>query len=147
MKLVLLSLFTRFIIRLFQLVFSAGTVFFSHHKSANSVFQPAYQPSRTGPSLVAGVKEIMEHHRLFCVICLAFRWINWSHTFPLPLSWSKSAKKKWKKETALIVHPCTLLRLGTHNDTKALIRFQSLSPKFKNSYFPSHQNVGTYMEY
>jgi hypothetical protein len=44
-----LSLFIRLIIRLFQLVFSAGTVFFSHNKSANSVFQPAYQPNRTGP--------------------------------------------------------------------------------------------------
>jgi hypothetical protein len=33
----------------FQLVFSAKTVFFSHNKSANSVFQPAYEHSRTGP--------------------------------------------------------------------------------------------------
>jgi hypothetical protein len=41
-------LFTRLIIRLFQLVFSAETVFFSHNKSANNVFQQAYQPSRTG---------------------------------------------------------------------------------------------------
>jgi hypothetical protein len=44
------SLFTWLIIRLFQLVFSARTVFFSHDKSVNSVFQPAYQPSRTGPA-------------------------------------------------------------------------------------------------
>jgi hypothetical protein len=44
-----LALFIRLIIRLFQLVFSAGTVFFSHNKSANNVFQPAYQHSRTGP--------------------------------------------------------------------------------------------------
>jgi hypothetical protein len=29
--------------------FSAGTVFFSHNKSANSVFQPTYQHSRTEP--------------------------------------------------------------------------------------------------
>jgi hypothetical protein len=36
------------IIRLFQFVFLAGTVFFSHNKSANSVFQPVYQHSRTG---------------------------------------------------------------------------------------------------
>jgi hypothetical protein len=52
------SLFTRLIIRLFQLVFSAGITFFSHNKSVNSVFQPAYQPSRTGPKclvvIVAG---------------------------------------------------------------------------------------------
>jgi hypothetical protein len=43
-----LSLFTRLIIRLFQF-FSVGTVFFSHDKSANIVFQPAYQPNQTGP--------------------------------------------------------------------------------------------------
>jgi hypothetical protein len=42
-------LFIRLIIRLFQLVFLAETVFFSHNKSANSVFQPAYQHSRTAP--------------------------------------------------------------------------------------------------
>jgi hypothetical protein len=44
----LMALFIRLIIRLFQLVFSVGTVFFSHIKSANSVFQPAYEHSRTG---------------------------------------------------------------------------------------------------
>jgi hypothetical protein len=42
-------LFIWLIIRLIQLVFSAGTVFFSHKKSANSVFQPAYNSSRTAP--------------------------------------------------------------------------------------------------
>jgi hypothetical protein len=42
-------LFIWLIIRLIQLVFSAGTVFFSHEKSANSVFQPAYNSSRTAP--------------------------------------------------------------------------------------------------
>jgi hypothetical protein len=40
------ALFIRLIIRLFQLVFSAGTIFFSHNKSTNNVFQPAYQHSR-----------------------------------------------------------------------------------------------------
>jgi hypothetical protein len=40
-----MALFIRLIIRLFQLVFSIGTIFFSHNKSANSVFQPAYQHS------------------------------------------------------------------------------------------------------
>jgi hypothetical protein len=44
-----LALFIWLIIRLIQLVFSAGTVFFSHKKSANSVFQPAYNSSRTAP--------------------------------------------------------------------------------------------------
>jgi hypothetical protein len=46
------AMFIRLIIRLFQLVFSARTVFFSHNKSANSVFQPAYQPSRMGPEWI-----------------------------------------------------------------------------------------------
>jgi hypothetical protein len=44
-----MALFIWLIIRLFRLVFSAGTVFFSHKKSANSVFQPAYNSSRTAP--------------------------------------------------------------------------------------------------
>jgi hypothetical protein len=47
------ALFIRLIIRTFQLVFSAGTMFFSHNKSANSVFQPTYQHSRTGPRFCA----------------------------------------------------------------------------------------------
>jgi hypothetical protein len=38
--------------------FSAGTIFFSHKKSANSVFQPAYNSSRTGPKLARWI-EIM----------------------------------------------------------------------------------------
>jgi hypothetical protein len=33
----------------FSAYFSVGTVFFSHNKSANSVFQPAYQHNRTAP--------------------------------------------------------------------------------------------------
>jgi hypothetical protein len=44
-----LALFIWLIIRLIQLVFSAGTIFFSHKKSATSVFQPAYNSSRTAP--------------------------------------------------------------------------------------------------
>jgi hypothetical protein len=44
-----LALFIWLIIRLIQFVFSAGTIFFSHKKSANSVFQPAYNSSRMAP--------------------------------------------------------------------------------------------------
>jgi hypothetical protein len=44
-----MALFIWLIIRLIQLIFSAGTVFSSHKKSVNSVFQPAYNSSRTGP--------------------------------------------------------------------------------------------------
>jgi hypothetical protein len=39
------------IIHLIQLVFLAGTVFFSHKKLANSVFQPGYNSSRTAPMM------------------------------------------------------------------------------------------------
>jgi hypothetical protein len=48
------AMFIWLIIRLFQLVFSAATLFFSHKKSANSVFQPAYNSSRTAPKGVLG---------------------------------------------------------------------------------------------
>jgi hypothetical protein len=44
----MMALFIWLVIRLFQFVFLVRTVFFSHHKSVNSVFQPAYQHSRTG---------------------------------------------------------------------------------------------------
>jgi hypothetical protein len=43
------ALFIWLLIRLIQLIFSAGKVFFSHKKSANSIFQPAYNSSRTAP--------------------------------------------------------------------------------------------------
>jgi hypothetical protein len=48
----MLALFIWLIIRLIQLVFSAETVFFSHKKSANSVFQSAYNSSRTAPLIL-----------------------------------------------------------------------------------------------
>jgi hypothetical protein len=50
-------LFNRLIIRTFQLVFSAETVFFSHDQSANCVFQPAYQHDPTGQSWTAEQRE------------------------------------------------------------------------------------------
>jgi len=42
-------IFTSLIIRLFQLVFSAGTVFFSHNKSAITVFLLVFSAKRMGP--------------------------------------------------------------------------------------------------
>jgi hypothetical protein len=56
-------LFIWLIIRLIQLVFSAGTIFFSLKKSANSVFQPAYNFSRTGPMLPANNGSQSIHHQ------------------------------------------------------------------------------------
>jgi hypothetical protein len=44
-----MALFIWLIIRLIQLGFLVGTIFFSHKKSANSVFQPAYNSSWTAP--------------------------------------------------------------------------------------------------
>jgi hypothetical protein len=48
------ALFIWLIIRLIRLVFLAGTVFFSHKKSPNSVFQPTYNFSRTALLLMTG---------------------------------------------------------------------------------------------
>jgi hypothetical protein len=56
---VALALFIRRIIRTFQLIYSAGTVFFSHNKSANSVFQPAYQHSGTRMETVPSIFSLL----------------------------------------------------------------------------------------
>jgi hypothetical protein len=42
------ALFAYLIIRIFQLVFSVGTVFFSHNKSANSTFSHGFSAKRMG---------------------------------------------------------------------------------------------------
>jgi len=42
-------MFVSFIIHTFQLVFSAGTTFFSHDKSAGTVFRFVFSAKRTGP--------------------------------------------------------------------------------------------------
>jgi len=42
------ALFAFLIIRLFQLVFSAETVFFSHNKSVGAVFRLVFSAKRTG---------------------------------------------------------------------------------------------------
>ena len=44
-----LAMFACLIIRTFQLVFSAGTVFFSHNKSIETVFRLVFSAKRTGP--------------------------------------------------------------------------------------------------
>ena len=41
------ALFASLIIRIFQLVFSAGIVFFSHSKSAGTVFRLVFSAKRT----------------------------------------------------------------------------------------------------
>ena len=43
------ALFASLIIRLFQLVFSVGIVFFSHNKSDGTVFRLIFSAKRTGP--------------------------------------------------------------------------------------------------
>jgi hypothetical protein len=41
--------------------FSAETIFFSHNKSANSVFQPAYQHSQTEPKITKASDDVLTH--------------------------------------------------------------------------------------
>jgi hypothetical protein len=62
-------LFIRLIIHIFQFIFLAGTVFFSHNKSANSVFHPAYRHSRTGQSRHCLLKATEG-----CGDCMAFHF-------------------------------------------------------------------------
>ena len=52
-----IALFASLIIRLFQLVFLAGTVFFSHNKLAGTVFRLVFSAKRTGP----------KNHPLTCI--------------------------------------------------------------------------------
>jgi hypothetical protein len=105
-----MALFTRLIIRVFQLVFLAGTMFFSHSKSANIVFQPAYQPSRTGPlptinyHLNTGIfendrKRAKSFSLSFPII---FTVIVFIFLLPLPFSFrSKNQKKKKNSKTII----------------------------------------------
>jgi hypothetical protein len=58
-----MALIIRLIIRLFQLDFLAGIIFFSHNKSTNSVFQPTYQHSRMAPILVSIFFFLKDHMR------------------------------------------------------------------------------------
>ena len=48
-----LSMFACLIIRTFQLVFSVGTIFFSHNKSAGTMFRLVFSAKRTGFCLVS----------------------------------------------------------------------------------------------
>ena len=45
-------MFASLIIRLFQLVFSAGTVFFSHNESAGTIFRLVFLAKRTVPIII-----------------------------------------------------------------------------------------------
>jgi hypothetical protein len=56
-------LFIWLIIRLIQLVFSAGTVFFSQKNQPTVFFPPAYNSSRTGPMLPANNGSQSIHHQ------------------------------------------------------------------------------------
>jgi len=53
----LMALFACLIIRTFQLIFSAGTVFFSHNKSAGTVFRLIFF-SEANEALVFGRSEL-----------------------------------------------------------------------------------------
>jgi hypothetical protein len=47
--------------------FLVRIVFFSHKKSANSVFQPAYNSSRTGPQRSLAFFNSLSPHAIICV--------------------------------------------------------------------------------
>jgi hypothetical protein len=49
-----MTMFACLIIRTFQLVFLAGTVFFSHNKSANSTFSRGFSAKRTCSMYILG---------------------------------------------------------------------------------------------
>ena len=54
-----MALFASLIIRLFQLIFLAGTVFFSHNKSAETVFWLVFSAKQTVPlSVMSFIKLI-----------------------------------------------------------------------------------------
>ena len=68
-------MFASFIIRLFQLVFSAGIVFFSPNKSAGRVFCLVFSTKRTGPNTAKPnqiITAILPHnyHEMFklCIV-------------------------------------------------------------------------------
>jgi hypothetical protein len=90
-----LALFIWLIIRLIQLVFLAGTVFFSHKKSANSIFQPAYNSSRTEP-LLWTYKLVRGCRLTWMYEPIAERIVIWSW-----LSWYIS---KWQGTTVECIH-------------------------------------------
>jgi len=49
-----MALFASLIIRLFQLIFSVGTVFFSHNESLGTVFRLVFSAKQTGLYIVFG---------------------------------------------------------------------------------------------
>jgi hypothetical protein len=99
------ALFIWLIIRLIRLVFSVRTVFFSHKKSANSVFQPAYNSSRTTPKLFPfcvlereGAAQSAQRVLTLRVFCMC------------PLVTSCSPVNYWQAIELQASHPCLLTR-------------------------------------
>ena len=57
----ILAMSASLLIRLFQLVFLAGTIFFSHNKSARTVFRLVFSAKRTGPlSIKTNMKRCLK---------------------------------------------------------------------------------------
>jgi hypothetical protein len=69
--------------------YSAGTVFFSHKKSANSVFQPAYNSSRTGPLFIVG-------RNLVCTLAGTNHMLKWMASSELAIKNSSKERKLFK---------------------------------------------------
>jgi hypothetical protein len=68
-SLVTVALFACLIIRTFQLVFSIGTVFFCHNKSANITFSYGFSVKQAGP--------IYRQHFLLAIVASYEQNINW----------------------------------------------------------------------
>ena len=52
-------MFASIVICLFQLVFSAETIFFSHNKSVGTVFRLVFSAKRTGPMEIQWLGELL----------------------------------------------------------------------------------------
>jgi hypothetical protein len=109
-------LFIWLIIRLIQLVFSVETVFFSHKKSVNSVFQPAYNSSWTAPMIVLHVALFfsLNHISIACT-CIYMVFQATAMTYRSTIWFSKltchSIKKRFLYVMTLLL--CTLSRKNT----------------------------------
>ena len=88
LKTTFMALFAYLIIRLFQLVFSARTVFFSHNKSTETVFRLIFSAKRTGPYVLvllissSGLSWLLAWKMLVLLIKgyeSIFLWLAWCH--------------------------------------------------------------------
>ena len=85
-----MALFASLIIRLFQFVFSVGTVFFSHNKSAETVFWLVFQRSERDLSISCKIwatpdpsKAQTSISSIRCPLAWLFKWGRWAKPVPI----------------------------------------------------------------